>query len=54
MKLAKLKAKEVLKAALPYNAAADILFQNHLSFHLAPSDLDRRITQWHKEALGLV
>ncbi|MEG3081950.1 DNA repair protein RadC [Halomonas sp. 5021] len=46
--------REVLKAALTYNAAAVILVHNHPSGDPEPSDSDRRITQQLKEALGLM
>jgi DNA repair protein RadC len=46
--------REVLKAALAYNAATVILVHNHPSGDPEPSDADRRITQRLKEVLGLV
>ncbi len=46
--------REVLKAALAYNAAAVILVHNHPSGDPEPSDADRRITERLKEALGLM
>jgi DNA repair protein RadC len=46
--------REVLKAALAYNAAAVILVHNHTSGDLEPSDSDRRITERLKEALELM
>ncbi len=46
--------REVLKAALAYNAAAVILVHNHPSGDPEPSDSDKRITQRLKEALGLM
>lgn len=46
--------REVLKAALNYNAAAVILVHNHPSGDPEPSDADRRITERLKEALGLM
>jgi len=47
-------SREVLKAALAYNAAAVILVHNHPSGDPEPSDADRRITERLKEALGLM
>lgn len=46
--------REVLKAALAYNAAAVILVHNHPSGDPEPSDSDLRITEQLKEMLGLV
>lgn len=46
--------REVLKAALAYNAAAVILVHNHPSGDPEPSDADRRITEQLKEMLKLV
>lgn len=46
--------REVLKAALTYNAAAVILVHNHPSGDPDPSDSDKRITQRLKEALGVM
>jgi len=46
--------REVLKAALAYNAAAVILVHNHPSGDPEPSDSDRKITERLKEALGLM
>ncbi len=46
--------REVLKAALAYNAAAVILVHNHPSGDPEPSDADRRITERLKEVLGLM
>lgn len=46
--------REVLKAALAYNAAAVILVHNHPSGDPEPSEADRRITERLKEALGLM
>ena len=46
--------REVVKQALACNAAAVILVHNHPAGDPAPSDADRRITQWLKDALGLV
>ncbi|MEX2333766.1 MAG: DNA repair protein RadC, partial [Pseudohongiella sp.] len=46
--------REVLKAALSYNAAAVILVHNHPCGDPEPSDADRRITERLKEALGLM
>ncbi|UXZ53970.1 DNA repair protein RadC [Halomonas sp. 7T] len=46
--------REVLKAALVYNAAAVILVHNHPSGDPEPSDSDRRITERLKEVLGLM
>ena len=46
--------REVLKAALAYNAAAVILVHNHPSGDPKPSDSDRKITERPKETLGLM
>ncbi len=46
--------REVLKAALAYNAAAVILVHNHPSGDPEPSDADRRITERLKEAFDLM
>ena len=46
--------REVLKAALAYNAAAVILVHNHPSGDPEPSDADRRITKQLKEVLCLI
>lgn len=46
--------REVVKQALRFNAAAVILVHNHPSGDPEPSNVDRRITQRLKEALGLV
>ena len=46
--------REVLKAALAYNAAAVVLVHNHPSGDPEPSDADRRITERLKEALGVM
>ena len=46
--------REVLKAALAYNAAAVILVHNHPSGDPEPSEADRLITKQLKEVLGLV
>ncbi|WP_252106988.1 MULTISPECIES: DNA repair protein RadC [unclassified Halomonas] len=46
--------REVLKAALAYNAAAVILVHNHPSGDPEPSDEDRRITVRLKQVLELM
>lgn len=46
--------REIVKAALRYNAAAVIIAHNHPSGETNPSDADRRITQRIKEALSTV
>lgn len=46
--------REVVKAALSYNAAAIILAHNHPSGVAEPSQADERITQRLKSALELV
>ncbi|HFQ5279666.1 TPA: DNA repair protein RadC [Vibrio vulnificus] len=46
--------REVLKAALNYNAAAVIFAHNHPSGDSTPSQADRRITERLKDALALV
>ena len=46
--------REVVKAALKYNAAAVILAHNHPSGHAEPSDADRQVTTRLKTALTLV
>lgn len=46
--------REVLKAALAYNAAAVILVHNHPSGDPEPSDADRHITHCLQKVLGMV
>ena len=46
--------REVVKAALKYNAAAVILSHNHPSGVPEPSQADKQITRHLKEALNLV
>ncbi|MBA7793892.1 DNA repair protein RadC [Citrobacter sp. RHBSTW-01065] len=46
--------REVVKAALKYNAAAMLVAHCHPSGHAEPSDSDRRITERLKQALDLV
>jgi DNA repair protein RadC len=46
--------REVVKAALAYNAAAVIFAHNHPSGSIAPSEADKLITQRLKQALALV
>lgn len=46
--------REVVKAALKYNAAAILVAHYHPSGHAEPSDSDRRITERLKQALDLV
>lgn len=46
--------REVVKAAMSFNAAACILCHNHPSGIAEPSEADRRITARLKEALALV
>jgi DNA repair protein RadC len=46
--------REVLKAALKYNAAAVLLAHNHPSGVVEPSQADQRITQRLQTALELV
>jgi DNA repair protein RadC len=46
--------REVVKAALRYNAAAVIFAHNHPSGTSVPSESDKRITKRLKEALSLV
>lgn len=46
--------REVVKAALHYNAAAVILGHNHPSGHTEPSEADQRLTRALSQALGLV
>ena len=46
--------REVLKAALAYNAAAVILVHNHPSGDPQPCEAERRITERLKKALGLM
>jgi DNA repair protein RadC len=46
--------REVVKAALKYNAAAVILSHNHPSGVPEPSQADKQITRHLKEALSLV
>lgn len=46
--------REVVKAALAYNAAAVMLAHNHPSGVAKPSEADKRITRRLAEALGLV
>lgn len=51
---ASVHVREVVKAALKYNAVAVILAHNHPSGCREPSDADVAITQQLKRALGLV
>lgn len=46
--------REVVKAAIKFNAAAVIFAHNHPSGICEPSQADKHITQRLKEALGLV
>jgi DNA repair protein RadC len=46
--------REVVKAALRYNAAAVIFAHNHPSGVVEPSQSDQRVTQRLKDALALV
>lgn len=46
--------REVVKAALKFNAAAVVLAHNHPSGLTDPSEADRKITQRLKDALALV
>lgn len=46
--------REVVKAALKYNAAAILVAHSHPSGLAEPSDADRRITERLKQALDLV
>lgn len=46
--------REVVKAALKYNAAAMLVAHCHPSGHAEPSDSDRRITERLKQTLELV
>ena len=46
--------REVVKAALRYNAAALVLFHNHPSGVAEPSQADEHITRRLREALALV
>ena len=46
--------REVVKAALEFNAAAVILTHNHPSGVAEPSSADRRITERLSSALGLI
>jgi DNA repair protein RadC len=47
-------SREVVKAALTFNAAAVILAHNHPSGVADPSDADRRITERLRDALSLI
>ncbi|PCJ18517.1 MAG: hypothetical protein COB04_07350, partial [Gammaproteobacteria bacterium] len=51
---ASVHVREVVKAALKYNAVAVILAHNHPSGCREPSDSDVAVTQQLKKALGLV
>lgn len=46
--------REVVKAALNFNAAAVILTHNHPSGHCEPSNADIAITERLKQAMGLI
>ncbi|MDU4798687.1 MAG: JAB domain-containing protein, partial [Klebsiella michiganensis] len=46
--------REVIKAALKYNAAAIVLSHNHPSGYAEPSHADRLLTDHLKQALKLV
>lgn len=46
--------REVVKAVLACNAAALIIYHNHPSGVLSPSDADTRITNKLREAVGLI
>jgi len=51
---AEVHPREVVKAALTYNAAAVIFAHNHPSGVAEPSQSDQRITERLKEALALI
>lgn len=46
--------REVIKAVLACNAAALIIYHNHPSGALSPSDADTRITNKLREVVGLI